>query len=328
MFRCCVRFDFNLSIEMERKDSKICCPQHPDAYLLEDYRAGDLICQDCGLVVGDRVIDVGAEWRTFSDEKSLGGDPSRVGGRGNTLLSGEDLSTMVGPGGRGAAAFDSSGNSKYKNQRDLSSSDQAMVSAIKEISGMGDRINVPHSITDRATNLFKQVKDGNNLKSRSRDAITAACLYIACRQEHVPRTFNEICAVSGVRKKEIGRVFKLILKALETTVDLVNTGDFMSRFCANLELPIKVQKAAICIANKAEEFDIVTGKSPVSIAAAAIFMASQASECKKTILEIAEIAGCAEFTIIKTYRLMYPRAFRLFPVDFEFDTSINQLPHM
>lgn len=43
-----------------------------------------------------------------------------------------------------------------------------MVSAIKEISVMGDRINVPSSITDRANNLFKRVKDGNNLKGEFR----------------------------------------------------------------------------------------------------------------------------------------------------------------
>lgn len=39
----------------------------------------------------------------------------------------------------------------------------------------------------------------------------------------------EICAVSKVSKKEIGRVFKLILKALETNVELITTGDFMVR---------------------------------------------------------------------------------------------------
>ena len=26
-------------------------------------------CSECGLVVGDRVIDVGSEWRTFSNDK-------------------------------------------------------------------------------------------------------------------------------------------------------------------------------------------------------------------------------------------------------------------
>ena len=38
---------------------------------------------------------------------------------------------------------------------------------------------------------------------------------------------TEICAVSKVSKKEIGRVFKLILKTLETSVELITTGDFM-----------------------------------------------------------------------------------------------------
>ena len=33
---------------------KICCSAHPDAPLIEDYRAGDQICSECGLVVGDR----------------------------------------------------------------------------------------------------------------------------------------------------------------------------------------------------------------------------------------------------------------------------------
>ena len=34
--------------------STVLCPAHPDAALIEDYRAGDMICSECGLVVGDR----------------------------------------------------------------------------------------------------------------------------------------------------------------------------------------------------------------------------------------------------------------------------------
>ena len=54
------------------------CKNHPDAPLIEDYHAGDMICSLCGLVVGDRVIDVGSEWRTFSNDKNSK-DMSRVG---------------------------------------------------------------------------------------------------------------------------------------------------------------------------------------------------------------------------------------------------------
>ena len=42
-------------------------------------------------------------------------------------------------------------------------------------------------------------------------------------------------------KREIGRSFKLILRALNTSVDLITTGDFMSRFCSNLGLANKVR---------------------------------------------------------------------------------------
>lgn len=44
---------------------------------------------------GDRVIDVGSEWRTFSNDKATK-DPSRVGDTQNPLLSDGDLTTMIG----------------------------------------------------------------------------------------------------------------------------------------------------------------------------------------------------------------------------------------
>lgn len=304
--------------------SKVSCKYHPDASLIEDYRAGDQICSECGIVVGDRVIDVGSEWRTFSNEKG-GEDRSRVGGAENTLLGTSDLSTIIGPG-RGGASFNTDGTAIYNNRRTQSSSDRTLINAFRTISSMADRINLPKTIVDRANNLFKMVHDGKNLKGRSNDAIAAACLYIACRQEGVPRTFKEIVAVSTVSKKEIGRCFKLILKAHDTSVELITTGDFMSRFCGSLSLSRDVQKAATHIAKKAVDLDIVPGRSPISVAAAAIYMASQASDDKRTQREIADIAGVADVTIRQSYKLMLPRARDLFPPDFKFSTPIEHLP--
>src|SRR4051794_30730817 len=111
---------------------------------------------------------------------------------------------------------------------------------------------------------------------------------------------SEICAVSRVSTKEIGRCYKLIMKCLETNLEQVTSADFMSRFCGNLSLPTYVQAAATRIAKKAVELDLVAGlvsfapngfskisivtfsRSPISIAAAAIYMASQGSSDKRT----------------------------------------------
>ncbi|CAK9300030.1 unnamed protein product [Gordionus sp. m RMFG-2023] len=272
-----------------------------------------------------RIVDVGSEWRTFNNEKCVS-DQSRVGDAENPLLDGGDLSTMIGPSSS-SASFTEFGTVKYgNNRRIISSSDRILINAFREIRNMADRINLPSSLVDRADALFKQVHEGQGLRGRSNDSKAAACLYIACRQEGVPRTFKEICATSQVSKKEIGRSFKLILKQLETSVDLITTGDFMSRFCSNLGLPLKVQKMATCIARRAVEFDLVPGRSPVSVAAAAIYMACSVSDDKKTPAEIGGIAGVAEVTIKQSYKLLHSRARDLFPDDVKANIPYENLP--
>ncbi len=47
---------FLLIISYQRSyGNTIKCESHPEAPLIEDHRAGDMICSQCGLVVGDRL---------------------------------------------------------------------------------------------------------------------------------------------------------------------------------------------------------------------------------------------------------------------------------
>lgn len=123
--------------------------------------------------------------------------------------------------------------------------------------------------------LFQEVIDKNSFKMRSKDAVASACLYISCRQDNIPRTFKEICAVSRVSRKEISRCFKLVLRSLGTTLEAISTDEFMRRFCTNLQLPPCIQEAAMEIAGKSVNMDLVPGRSPITVTAAAIYMASQ-----------------------------------------------------
>uniref|UniRef100_A0A9J2PQC3 Transcription initiation factor IIB n=2 Tax=Ascaris TaxID=6251 RepID=A0A9J2PQC3_ASCLU len=297
------------------------CESHPYANLVEDHRAGDLICPECGLVVGDRIVDVGTEWRSFSGEKS-GIDPSRVGAPENPLLGSSDLSTSIAVY-YGSSECDQSLASAQR--RTLNGVDRQMTEALGVIREMSARMQLPKSIEDSAAKVFRDVVDTRALVGKNNEAKAAACLYIACRKEGVPRTFKEVCAVSRVSKKEIGRCFKLAIRSLETNLEQITSADFMSRFCGNLGLSHALQMVATTIAKKAVERDLVAGRSPISIAAAAIYMASQASNERRTAKEIGAIAGAAETTVKLTYKLMLPCAHELFPHDFSY-MAINSLP--
>lgn len=60
-----------------------------------------------------RMVDVGSEWRTFSNDKDSK-DMSRVGAVENPLLDGDNLETVMSTG-TGAGALDEFGKQKYNN---------------------------------------------------------------------------------------------------------------------------------------------------------------------------------------------------------------------
>lgn len=166
--------------------SMLQCPNHPNTHLVEDHRAGDIVCPECGLVVGDRLVDVGTEWRSFSNERS-GNDPSRVGAPENPLLGSSDLSTTIAVGFGASEGDQSLANSQRKN---MNNSDRQMSQAMGVIREMCERIHLTRTIQEQAAKTFKDVLDSKALRGRNNEAQAAACLYIACRKDGVPRTFK------------------------------------------------------------------------------------------------------------------------------------------
>jgi transcription initiation factor TFIIB len=45
------------------------CPECNSGHLVRDYERGELVCEDCGLVIDDQFIDQGPEWRAFDVEQ-------------------------------------------------------------------------------------------------------------------------------------------------------------------------------------------------------------------------------------------------------------------
>lgn len=74
-------------------------------------------------------------------------------------------------------------------------------SAYRDCQTMCDAISLPKSISDTAKQLFKRVDEEKMLRGKDSNAVIAACIFIACRQGRVPRTFKEIVALTSVPKK-------------------------------------------------------------------------------------------------------------------------------
>ncbi|CAM6082942.1 unnamed protein product [Calypogeia fissa] len=307
--------------------NKVVCPECRRATeVVVDHAAGDMVCSECGLVLEAHSIDETSEWRTFSNESSSN-DPVRVGGPSNPLLTDGGMSTIITkPNGAQGDFMSSLG--RWQNRG--SNPDRSLIIAFRTIATMADRLGLVSTIKDRANEIYKKVEDLKSIRGRSQDAILAACLYIACRQEDKPRTFKEICSVAnGASKKEIGRATKFIVKQLEEEMGMsmemgtIHAGDFLRRFCSHLGMTNNAVRAATDAVKRSEQLDI--RKSPISIAAAAIYMISQLSDDKKQLKDISQVAGVAEVTIRNSYKDLYPHASKLIPEWFAKEEDLKQL---
>lgn len=111
--------------------------------------------------------------------------------------------------------------------------------------------------------------------------------------------------LTRVDKKTLAKCVKCILPMLETPVQSATTTDYLTRFCSHLDLPTFIRNAASTVVQRATDMGLMAGKSPLSIAAAAIFLVTRLSDHPKTEREISPVAGVAEATIKHAYKDMW-----------------------
>ncbi|OIW11462.1 hypothetical protein TanjilG_26828 [Lupinus angustifolius] len=246
-----------------------------------DYSAGDTVCSECGLVLESHTIDEKSEWRKFANE-SGDNDPVRVGAPSNPLLTDGGLSILIAKPNGGAADFLSSSLGRWETRG--ANPDRGFILAFKTIATMSDRLGLVATIKDRANEIYKRVEDQKSSRGRNQDALLAACLYIACRQEDKART---------------------------------------RRFCSNLGMNNQAVKAAQESVQKSEEFDI--RRSPISIAAAVIYIITQLSYDKKPLKDISVATGVAEGTIRNSYKDLYPNVSKIIPNWYAMEADLKNL---
>ncbi|KAJ3030631.1 UNVERIFIED_CONTAM: transcription initiation factor IIB [Siphonaria sp. JEL0065] len=293
---------------------KLICPhcKNPTPNIIENFRDGDLICGDCGLILGDRVVDTRSEWRTFAD--SEGDDPSRVGAAADTLLGdGETLeSTTISrkDGGTGR----SKDLSRIHNKQSDSKKSNALMDTAKKITALSERIGLEKNVTNSAIQLYKSSLSNSQLKSKPVEWVMAACIFLACKTNHVSRTFKEICGLTNVPKKEIGKLYKVLQVHFKKetkdsggeAIQNTNTPDsFIRRFTGELNLPQPVRTACVQLGEKVYEKDILAGRSTISLVASVIYFIVCMSDTPMSAIEIARVSGCTESTLKTSYKILY-----------------------
>ncbi|AAS51927.2 ADR007Cp [Eremothecium gossypii ATCC 10895] len=303
----------NLNIVISCPECKVYPPK-----VVERFSEGDIVCALCGLVLSDRIVDTRSEWRTFSNDDQNGDDPSRVGEASNPLLDGNHLSTRIGQV-QGSDVKLTRELNRAQSKSIVDKKDNELQAAYAKITMMCDAAELPRIVKDCAKEAYKLCFEERALKGKSQESIMASVILVGCRRAEVGRTFKEILSLTNVRKKEIGKTFNIIKKILRekndsgfANVDTANisTGQtnaetFIPRFCSHLGLSVQVANAAEYIAKHAKDINVLAGRSPLTIAASAIYMANLLFRYNITPSQISATLQVTEGTVKGGYKILY-----------------------
>ncbi len=171
-----------------------------------------------------------------------------------------------------------------------------------ELDRLSDKVYAPGPVKEKAAVIYRKALDKGLVRGRSIAAIAAASLYAACRTSETPRTLREIAEASLVDKKDVARCYRLLLRELNIRMPIADPLTYISKIAERTGISGPTQGLAIKILGQAKRKRAASGKDPMGLAAAALYIACLQNSEKKTQKDIAEAAGVTEVTVRNRYK--------------------------
>jgi transcription initiation factor TFIIB len=283
------------------------CPEC-GGLVVADEEHGESVCSDCGLVVEEDGIDRGPEWRAFdAAEKD---QKSRVGAPTTNTMHDKGLSTNIDWRDKDAYGNSLGARQRQKMQRlrkwnerfrTRDSKERNLKQALGEIDRMASALGLPDNVRETASVIYRRALDEDLLPGRSIEGVSTSSVYAAARQAGVPRSLDEIAEVSRVEKSEVARTYRYVVRELGLEVKPADPESYVPRFASEIGLSDEAEHRARELLRTAKDKGVHSGKSPVGLAAAAVYAAALLTNEKTTQAEVSRVADISEVTIRNRY---------------------------
>lgn len=241
--------------------------------IVEDWREGDLVCRGCGLVLVERMLHPGPEWRSCNDADN---HQAHAEGCRAERVHGDDHSmrTVI---------------ADPKLQRIAARVHQGVVvgpPGLKQLRERCIQCDLPPIVTERSTVLYKDYYD-TRARTVAQPEVMAACVYLACHIERCSKPIKELCAVMACDASRFHTACNDMMEALATKpyhagmVRSATAGDLLARAVhrlSGLEAHQRwpVLKLARAIVDRASAVPAFRTQRPSKVNAAVIYVACKA----------------------------------------------------
>ncbi|MEK0351139.1 MAG: transcription factor IIB, partial [Nitrosopumilus sp.] len=167
-----------------------------------------------------------------------------------------------------------------------------------------DSLNLSKNVLETSSIIYRNLDGHIDVKGKSVVSITAATIYMACKQCEVVRSLEEICRgicpAKDVKSKTklAARYYRtMVMEMGQGVAPVVTMNKYISKIANMTQTEVRVERLALEIAEKTKDSSISDGKAPNGIAAAYLYVASVLLGQNVLQRDVSSVAGVTEVTI-------------------------------
>lgn len=262
---------------------------------------GRLVCSRCGYVIEESPLDLGPEWRSFTEEDRV--RRSRAGSPLSNVIHDYGVTTYIYPSreprSRKLAALQAS--LRTHGHRKL-------VTVLQELNRASAKLRVPKRVHETAALILRRLTSKGVVKRNNVTEYVAASLVYAARIERHPLTMQSVTEALGVPRNTVWKAYRNIHKSMDQRTRTrmrarpPKPQEFIPQIASRLGLSGEVEMLAVRLSAMLVKTGLSQGKPPAAIAAASVYLASILLDQKRNQSEVASVVGVTDATIRNRYR--------------------------
>jgi transcription initiation factor TFIIB len=268
--------------------------------IIYDYDNGEKICEQCGVVIKDKISDSELQPENSINKK----DTNTVLPYSLTLYD-QGISTSIADSYKTKTNEWSSNKTENHKMEFLnkivsySNEKRNLKIAIDTLNRMKDKIHLPNACIEEAFSFYKKALEAGLIKGRSIKEMMIACVYITCKSTNTPRTLSEISKIVNGNEVFAARCYRLISREFKVTYKQVDPILFLHRIANESSIDEVTTRKALDILLTIRKNEIFSGKDPLSIAAAILYAVCRKNKEKVSQSKIAYSANINIITLRK-----------------------------
>lgn len=280
------------------------CQSCGNDQIITDSESGEMICNKCGLVISDKLQEIGPEWRTFATDET--GGRTRTGPLQSLARHDMGLSTIIGRTDRDANGnkLDVAMRTRMRRLKTWDSRSQihtpterSLQQAFFQLDVLKDKLGLSDVIVEKSAYIYRKAQARMMVRGRTISGVLAAAIYIACREMGAPRTLKDIATACNVKRKELSKDYRMLHSRLDLKIPQLEPMKCIAKVANIAKLGERTKRQAAEIMSNVTKKEISAGKDPMGLAASILYLSSIKTGEIITQSDIARAAGVTEVTV-------------------------------